>query len=140
MGEIVLLGLIIGIVFYELTDISPGGLVVPGMIAYYVYTPERILMTIIISVISYLIMLIIEKQTIIYGKRKFVVHILLATLISYIAYLIGNQFELDFLLIPVIGFVIPGLISNEMSKQGVLKTLLGLIIVSGIVSLMVFLI
>ncbi len=140
MGEIVLLGLIIGIIFYELTDISPGGIVVPGMIAYYIYTPERILMTIIISVLTFLIMLIVERQTIIYGKRKFTVHILLATLISFILSLIGSQFNLGFLLIPVIGYVVPGLISNEMSKQGIIKTLLGLIIVSGIVSLAVLLI
>lgn len=139
MGEIILIGLIIGIIFYELTDISPGGLVVPGMIAYYIYTPERILMTIIISIITHLLMLIVQKYTIIYGKRKFVVHILLATILSLLVSLVGGWLDINFLLIPIVGYIIPGLVSNEMSKQGMFKTLIALLIVSGLVSLMVLL-
>lgn len=139
MSEAIIIGLIIGIIFYELTDISPGGLVVPGMIAYYIYTPERILMTIIVSIISFLIVLILQRFIIVYGKRKFVIHILIATLLSYLFTLIGEELKIDFLLIPFIGFIIPGIISNEMSKQGPIKTLLALIIVSSLVGLTVYL-
>ncbi len=140
MGEIILLGLIIGIIFYEFTGISPGGLVVPGMIAYYIYNPSRIIMTLVIGIITYLIVKIISNHVIIYGKRKFVVHILLAIVLSIIFELIGRQFSIPFLTIPMIGFIIPGIISNEMNKQGFFKTFLGLSFVSGIIALVVFLI
>lgn len=140
MGEIILLGLLVGIVFYELTGISPGGLVVPGIIAYYIYTPSRIAMTLVISVIAYLIVRLIANQFIIYGKRKFVVHIIIATIISFLFQLLGEGLDLAFLTIPIIGYIIPGIISNEMNKQGLPKTLLALVIVSGIISLLVLLI
>ena len=140
MGEIILLGLLIGIIFYELTGISPGGLVVPGIIAYYIYSPSRIVMTLVISIIAFLIVKLIANHFIIYGKRKFVVHIIIASIISFLFGLLGEGLDLLFLTIPIIGYIIPGIISNEMSKQGLLKTLLGLGIVSGIIGLVVLLI
>lgn len=140
MAEIVLLGLIIGIIFYEITEISPGGLIVPGMIAYYIFDPYRIAVTIVVSLISLLIVKLISSQTILYGKRRFVLHIIVAILLTFLINAFGERFGIAYLTIPVIGFVIPGIISNEMNKQGMFKTLIGLFIVTGIISLLVLLI
>lgn len=140
MREIILLGLIIGIIFYELTEISPGGLVVPGMIAYYIFDPYRILMTVGISIISFFIVKLVNRYMILYGKRKYIMHIVIATILSTVISLISNKLNVSFLAIPVIGYIIPGIISNEMDKQGPIKTLIGLTIVTGIIGLLVLLV
>ena len=46
--NIVLLGVIISIIFFEITNISPGGIIVPGLMALYIKQPERMLYTIIV--------------------------------------------------------------------------------------------
>ena len=140
MGEIILLGLIIGIIFYEITDISPGGIVVPGMMAYYIYNPARIGMTLIISIGTFFLMELICKYLIIYGRRKFVLHILVAILLSALFAGIGNLTGLNLLLIPTVGYIIPGIISNEMNKQGPLKTIIALLIVTALVATLVLII
>lgn len=140
MAEIILLGLIVGIIFYEITDISPGGLIVPGMIAYYIFDPYRIIVTVVVSLISLLIVKLISNHTILYGKRRFVVHIVVAILLTFLINATGQRYGFAYLTIPAIGFIIPGIISNEMNKQGILKTLTGLFIVTGLISLLVLLI
>ncbi len=46
MYNLIILGIIISIIFYELTEISPGGVIVPGYIALFITQPGRIIMTI----------------------------------------------------------------------------------------------
>ena len=138
MGEIIFLGLIIGIIFYELTDISPGGIVVPGILAYYLYDPSRILMTVIVSVIVYLVVRLLSGYMVLYGKRKFVVHVIMGVLLSALLGLVTKQFELHVLAIPLIGYIVPGIIGNEISKQGILKTVSALTIVVLLTGLVVY--
>ncbi|MFA5290681.1 MAG: poly-gamma-glutamate biosynthesis protein PgsC [Candidatus Izemoplasmatales bacterium] len=129
MGEIIFLGLVIGIIFYELTDISPGGIVVPGIIAYYLYDPARIAMTIAIGVVSYFIVKWLSRHLILYGKRKFALHIIIAVALGFLLSLLTESFELNVLDIPLIGYIIPGIIGHEIGKQGIVKTLVALCIV-----------
>jgi poly-gamma-glutamate biosynthesis protein PgsC/CapC len=139
MGEIILLGLVIGIIFFELTDISPGGLVVPGILAYYLYDPKRIAMTVGIAILTWLLVKWLQNHLVLYGKRKFVVHIVIAALIGFGISLLTEAFTLNLLDIPVIGFIIPGLIANETGKQGIIKTISAMAIVTLLTGLVVYL-
>ena len=47
--EYFFIGLVIGFVFYELTDVSPGGVIAPAYCALYVHEPMRIVVTIAIA-------------------------------------------------------------------------------------------
>ena len=129
MGEIIFLGLVIGIIFYELTDISPGGIVVPGIIAYYLYEPARIAMTIAIGVASYIIVRWLSRYLILYGKRKFALHIMIAVALGFLLSVLTESFALNVLDVPLIGYIIPGIIGHEIGKQGIVKTLVALCIV-----------
>ena len=51
--NIVLLGVIVSIIFFEITDISPGGIIVPGLMVLYIQEPERMVYTVIVAVITY---------------------------------------------------------------------------------------
>ena len=37
-NDIIIFGIILSIIFYEITEISPGGLIVPAYIAFYINT------------------------------------------------------------------------------------------------------
>jgi len=132
--ELFIIGIVVGFIFYELTGISPGGVIAPAYFALYVYEPDRIIMTLLIALIIYLLIKYLSSKLILYGRRKF----LLAVLLSFfIKLLIESQIQpMDVLKMDLqsIGYIIPGLIANEMGRQKVTSTLLGL----GIVTLIVF--
>jgi len=132
--ELFIIGLVVGFLFYELVGISPGGVVAPAYLALFIYQPQRILVTILLSLLVFVIIRFLMSHLVLYGRRKF----LLAILISFfLKLLLENQIQaipvLNFS-IESIGYIIPGLIANEMSRQRVVPTLLGL----GIVTLLVF--
>ena len=52
INEIMVLGVILSIAFYEITEISPGGLIVPAYFALYLDNPTKIILTVFISVIT----------------------------------------------------------------------------------------
>lgn len=132
--EIFLIGLVIGFLFYELIGISPGGVVAPAYLALYIYQPEKIAMTIFLSLIILIIINSLSKHLIIYGRRKLLLALLLSFVLkiiidSYLQPLNAIKFDLQ-----SIGYIIPGLIANEMTRQKVVPTLLSL----GIVCLLTY--
>lgn len=138
--EALLIGLIAGIIFYELFDISPGGVISPGYFALFINQPLRLFSTLLVALVVWGIIELLSKHLILYGKRKFV----LALLIGFCLKIFLDQFLLS--LIPVnidiltIGYIIPGLIANEMSRQSPLKTVYALTTVSTFVYLILLLI
>jgi len=132
--EIFIIGLIVGFLFYELTGISPGGVIAPAYIALYIYQPSQILITILIAVVVYFIIDFLSARLILYGRRKFLMAILLSFFIKLaIVFIIQPipQINLD---LQSIGYIIPGLIAHDIGKQKITPTLLSL----GIVSLIIF--
>lgn len=136
MGEILLLGIILSIVFYEMTDISPGGIIVPGIMVMYLHQIDRMIYTVVISIITYLIVQFFSKYFIVYGKRKFALMIITSLIVNLILGFMIKLFTINMLNINVIGYTIAGLIAYEMSKQGTLKTVSSLTIVVGLLQLM----
>ena len=84
--------------------------------------PNRIITTFFISSIVYLIMQLLSKFILIYGKRRIVLALILGFLFGSF-FRIPEQnsfFNIDLV---VIGNIIPGLIANWMDKQGVIRTI-----------------
>ena len=139
MGETLIIGLFVAVLFYELTDISPGGMIVPGMLAYYFYDPRRIILTVLIAVAASYIVKLLAQHLLIFGKRKYVIHILIAALLAVILSITVHWFSLTWFDIPVIGTIIAGILAHEMSRQGLFKTLSALSVVLVITVLLVLL-
>ena len=72
--NILTLGVIISIVFYEITEISPGGLIVPAYFALYLDDPLKLSVTAGISLLTLLLLKLLSRYTILYGRRRFAVH------------------------------------------------------------------
>lgn len=131
--ETLFIGLIIGFIFYELTGVSPGGVIAPGYFALYIYQPNKIVMTVLIAVIVWGILELSMRNLIVYGRRK----LLLALLLSFSLKIIVEQWIQPMQHLPFdiqsIGYIIPGLIANEMSRQRFIPTVASLGIVTVIV-------
>lgn len=132
------LGIIISLLFIESFGLAAGGLVVPGYIALQLDSIDKILGTILVSVLTYGIIYSLSKVMFLFGRRQMVVSLLIGTILSIIShnYLFANvgdsTFELN-----AVGWVIPGLIAHWSLKQGVVKTFSILTITSILVRLIV---
>ena len=138
--NIVLLGVIVSIIFFEITDISPGGIIVPGLMVLYIKQPERMIYTVVVAIITYFIVKFISKYLIIFGKRRFVIMIFTSILLNFILNLILKISSISMLNISIIGYTIAGLIANDIYKQGIKKTIPALVIVTAIVELIAILV
>ncbi|MFZ2330099.1 MAG: poly-gamma-glutamate biosynthesis protein PgsC [Atribacterota bacterium] len=133
------IGIAIGFLFYELVGLSPGGIVTPGYIALFINQPWRIIITIAIAILTYYIVIFLSNYLILYGKRRFLSMILISFLVKWLAESFLFQLPVATIEIQSIGYIIPGLLANEMQRQGILPTLLATIIVAILVRLSLYL-
>ena len=66
------LGMIISLILTETVGVTAGGLIVPGYIALYLHSPYVVIFTFCISLITLLLLNLLSKFIIIYGKRRLV--------------------------------------------------------------------
>lgn len=129
--EIVVAGVAISLIFAELTGLSPAGLIVPGYIALSMQTPHRVVYTLAVAVAAWGCARLLSRWMILYGRRRFAVLVLLAFAIDTAVSSLG--------LLPydpgLIGVLVPGIMVQEMEKQGLVKSLLSLAVVVGILVL-----
>ena len=96
--QIILLGVIVSVLFFEWTGLSPAGLIVPGYFVLSLHSPARIVCTLAIQAL---------------------------------ASVSGLPFRAD-----VIGILIPGIIARDFDRQGVIKSLLSLAVVTALLALL----
>lgn len=135
------LGVILSMIFQEVIGVSAGGIVVPGYVALQMHDPMRLLGTFLVSFITFGIIKLLSKVMFIYGRRRLVLSILIGFVLGYFSRqsTFYDMFGVD-LQMQAVGFIIPGLISNWMDRQGVLKTLLCLMLVASCVRLLLMLV
>jgi poly-gamma-glutamate biosynthesis protein PgsC/CapC len=133
--EILVLGILCSILFYECTRLSPGGLIVPGYFALCLQSPLRIGYTLGLALLTWGGMALLSQVLILYGKRRFALSIVLSYLLNMAVVALGIlPFEIS-----VIGLIIPGILVRDMEKQGPVKTILSLGIVTGVLGLVMLL-
>lgn len=134
--EAIFLGILIGLIYYELIGLTPGGIIVPGYIALYLTKPLILVTTLAAVLITYFIVKGFSRLIILYGRRAFVVAVLIGFFLKWTLetlLLRTNFLGAD---LAVIGYIIPGLIAHEMRKQGIIETILSCSIVSGLVGIL----
>ncbi|MDD3538786.1 MAG: poly-gamma-glutamate biosynthesis protein PgsC [Candidatus Caldatribacteriota bacterium] len=133
------IGIALGFLFYELVGISPGGIVVPGYIALFIDQPFRIIITIGIAILTYYTVLFLSNYLILYGKRRFLSMVLISFVMKWLVESFVFQLPVTNIELQSIGYIIPGLLANEMQRQGILPTLLATAIVAILVRLTLYL-
>lgn len=134
--ELFLIGLIAGFLFYEFVGISPGGVIAPAYFAMFVMQPGKIAMTLLLALLVYVIIRVLSSRFILYGRRKLLLALVLGFLLKLGVDLLIQPMTFIQIDLQSIGYIIPGLIAHEMSRQKVIPTVLSL----GIVTLVTYLI
>ena len=133
------IGIMVSFVFYEIIGLSPGGIVVPGYIALFLDQPVRILITLVVALLTYLIVIQLSNYIILYGRRRFLTMVFIGFLLKWLIEEIIIKIPISGIELRSIGYIIPGLIANEMRRQGIFPTLYSLAIVAIIVRLILLL-
>ena len=127
---------ILGFLTTVLTGLLTGGMISAGYLAYWFGEPMRIVSTLLMSILIALIMRVSRHFLILYGRRRFMLSILLSIFGVYLvekSYFLVSEFSFD---MRIIGYIIPGLIASDMEKQGILRTTLALSAVTIVVKLL----
>lgn len=136
MNELALLSLIVTLIFTELTNLLPGGIVVPFYFVLYIDDPVKMAATVITAWLSFLLIRLLSNVVILYGRRKFALYIviglLLKLLFTYVYF--GNTYMFHNLSM-TIGYLVPGILGRQMERQGVFRTLAALAIVTLLIHL-----
>ncbi|MBO8142404.1 MAG: poly-gamma-glutamate biosynthesis protein PgsC [Firmicutes bacterium] len=120
------LGVLLNLVGYELLGRTAGGAVVPGYLALFLDQPGRIASTLVAAVLTLGAVRLLSRVAIIYGRRKFAAMMLVGFivngLINEAVRLSGGWLGPSGTDLRVIGFIVPGLLANEMHEQGIAAT------------------
>jgi len=137
----IILGIVVSTIIYKRTGLTLGGVIVCGYLALFVGQPLHIVVTLMMAYITYQIVYkILQKRYMLNGRSLFEVEILVGLVLQVLWLTIINLFGLiniDLAILYGIGFVLPGVISHDMGRQGPKNTvgsiLLGVLIVSLII-------
>jgi len=118
------IGVIISLIFSELLGASAGGIVVPGYVALYLDKPMQILGTLVVSLLTWGIIRVIGQFTLLFGKRRMVLSILIGFILGWATRMLVFQNQTVYTLqMQSIGYIVPGLIANWFERQGFWKTI-----------------
>lgn len=130
-NQIIVLGVVMSILFSELTGLSPAGVIVPAYITLCLRTPQRVIYTLMVALLAWGISKLLSNYIILYGRRRFAVMIILSFCIDAIIGGIMAEAPIPSL----IGILVPGIIASEFQRQGVIRSLFSLGIVVGMISI-----
>ncbi|HAE81118.1 MAG TPA: poly-gamma-glutamate biosynthesis protein PgsC [Lachnoclostridium sp.] len=123
MNQTLIIGILLALLFTELTGLSPGGIIVPAYFVLHWGSPLRMAGTLLLAFCCLGIVRLLSHHMILYGRRKYSVYLLVGILLKALAAAAGFGTVIS------IGTLIPGILGREMERQKVVPTLLSLGIV-----------
>jgi gamma-polyglutamate biosynthesis protein CapC len=125
------IGLVLALICYLTTNLSPGGMITPGWLALMLVEDWRQVGVVgVMTVVTLVLSVVLRRVTILYGKRLFAAVVLLSVLLQVSLFMVVQH---DYPLLfahQTLGFIAPGLIVYQLIRQPPARTLL----VTGIVS------
>ncbi|MBQ0901270.1 poly-gamma-glutamate biosynthesis protein PgsC/CapC [Micromonospora sp. U21] len=121
---IIAAGLLFGLVGYLVTNVSPAGLMVPGCLVLTAMEDARSLLTVVaITAVTVAFMKVLQRVTILYGKRLFAVAVLVSSFMSVTSFVLLHL-RYPFLFGgDTLSFIIPGLMTYQLLRPRALQTL-----------------
>ena len=104
-NQIILLGVVVSMIFTEITGLS-AGLIVPGYLVLALHSPGRIVTTLIMASVSVLLCRLASQWLILFGRRRF----------AFVLNCVLSAWRL--LPFSVIGILMPGILAREIDRQG----------------------
>jgi len=126
MTATILIGIVVALLYAEITGILPGGIIVPAMMALYLDQPWRVVATVLAAFLSLGCYKILGCYFLIFGRRRFVLLLFLGAFFGQIWFILWPRLFAAPLDLRVIGWIIPGLLANNLVRQKILPTLASL--------------
>ena len=133
MQTAVFLSLVAGFLSHEFLGIYTGGLISGGYLALNMAQPLRLVSTYLASALVFLLVRLLSQNIILFGYRRFMASILAGFLMIWLFESLMPAMPSIGRDIRVVGYIIPGLIANDMLRQGVLKTTLASLLSAALV-------
>jgi len=131
--ETLFIGILVALVYAEITGLYPGGIIVPAFMALSLDQPSRALLTLLAAVLSLLAYKAVSRYFILFGKRRFVFMLLLGAFWAQLWLFLAPSLPLAPPELRVVGLIIPGLLANNLERQRFLPTLASLVTVAVII-------
>jgi poly-gamma-glutamate biosynthesis protein PgsC/CapC len=128
--ETLFIGVVIALLYAEITGVYPGGIIVPAFLSLTLNQPVRPLATIGAACLSLLVYKLASRYFILFGRRRFVVMILLGGFWAQLWLLLAPNLSPAPAAWRVLGLVIPGLLANNLERQKFFPTLASLVTVT----------
>jgi len=128
--ETLLVGLVLALLWAEIMDVSPGGIIVPGYFALYLDRPLRVAATLAVALLTLAVYKLLVRHLILFGRRRFVLMVLVGAVLSQAWLLVLPELFAAPAGIRVIGWIIPGILASSLTRQKILPTLASLAAVS----------
>jgi len=124
--ETVFFGIVVALLYAEITGFYPGGIIVPAFLALSLDEPLRVLATVVIACLSVLVYKLLARYFILFGQRRFVLMLLLGGLgVQVWLWVMPSLFPAPPEL-RAVGWIIPGLLANNLERQKFFPTLASL--------------
>lgn len=120
------IGILFSLLFTELTGMLAGGLISAGYIAFFAIQPARLGMTLLVTLLVYAIVRGLSRFIVLYGRRRFAAAVLLSYVLGWCCAVATAELIPADMDVRAVGLIIPGLIANDMLRQGVTATLAAL--------------
>ncbi len=127
--ETFFLGILVALFYAEATGIYPGGIIVPAFLALSIDHPERILATVLVACLSLILYKMLARYFILFGRRRFVLLLVLGGLGAQALLVLVPSFASGAPDFRAVGWIVPGLLANNLERQKFLPTLASLITV-----------
>ncbi len=128
-------GVVLGMLFTELTGISPGGIIVPGYVALFWNQPGRLALTAAVALLTALALKLASRWLLLFGRRRYALFILVGFTLRAGAQLVLPELFPALGGLEAVGWLVPGIIATDVDKQGTLKTFAALGAVAALVRL-----
>ncbi|BAS26298.1 poly-gamma-glutamate biosynthesis protein PgsC [Limnochorda pilosa] len=120
----VAVGVLLNLLLYEGVGLTAGGMVVPGYLALFLDQPLRVAATLLLAVVTWLVVARgLGRMTILFGRRRYGAMLVVGILGTWALARLAPHVAVAGADVRAIGYIVPGLLANEMERQGVLTTL-----------------
>lgn len=124
-------GLVLALLCHLVTSLSPGGMITPGWLAVALLQDwQHALVIGAMTVATYGATVLLQRVTILYGRRLFATTVLLGVLLQATLLLVVGDGTVT--AYQTLGFVVPGLIVYQLRRQPQLATLAATAVVSAL--------
>src|SRR5512145_1206734 len=138
----IILGIVVSTIIYKRTGLTLGGVIVCGYLALFIGQPSHILVTLVISYLTYQIVYkFLQQRFMLNGRKLFEVEILVGLVFQVIwitVIRLSGMLNVNLTILYAIGFVLPGVIAHDMGRQGPRNTLGSILLGVSIVALIIF--